>query len=73
MAKHILSTFRMRTEHHCMFGSHSVVIAAALVNLTRVVLDKAAVEVTQLFTRNVSRGVIGGLEVQVVLSITEEL
>lgn len=41
--------------------------------LTRVVLDKALVQVSQLVGRNVSAGVIRGFEVQVILSIAVEL
>lgn len=41
--------------------------------LTRVVLDKALVEVSQLVRSDVSAGVIRGFEVQVVLAVTEEL
>ena len=41
--------------------------------VTGVVLDEAAVQVAQLLSADVSGGVVGGLEVQVVLSAAEEL
>lgn len=41
--------------------------------VTGVALDEAAVQVSQLLSTDVSGRVIGGLEVQVVLSIAEEL
>lgn len=40
---------------------------------TRVVLDEAAVQVSQLFSTDVSGWVIGGLKVKVVLPATIEL
>lgn len=41
--------------------------------LTRVALNEAAVQVSQLLSRDVSGWVVGGLEVQVILSTAEEL
>lgn len=41
--------------------------------VTGVVLDEAAVQVSQLLSTDVSGRVVGGLEVQVVLSAAEEL
>lgn len=41
--------------------------------VTGVVLDEAAVQVSQLVSTDVSGRVVGGLEVQVVLSTAEEL
>lgn len=42
-------------------------------DFTRVVLDEAAVQVSQLLSADVSGRVVGGLEVQVVLAAAEEL
>ena len=62
---------------HIVFWYHVLVldlsVSVCVHVVTGVALDEAAVQVSQLLSADVSGRVVGGLEVQVVLSTAEEL